>query len=177
MKHLVFCICLMTVWLCGESAISTTSGVASNVPTTQGGGGNDDYPGYILPSGRSPGNLPCAKCHDYRTEDRSKRELVKYHTDIQLQHGDKQRWCFDCHDGEKLRLQNRQVIDFSESYLLCGQCHGTILRDWKAGIHGKRSGSWAGDKLYRVCASCHDPHQPKFKAIEPKQPPVKPSDL
>lgn len=176
MKPIVFCICVMTVWLCGEVAISTTSGTASN-NSIQGNEGPSANPGYLLPSATSRRNMPCSKCHDYRKEDRGKRELLEYHTDIQLQHAEEQRWCFDCHDGDKLRLQNKQVIDFSQSHLLCGQCHGTILRDWKAGIHGKRSGSWNGDQLYRVCSSCHDPHQPEFKAIKPKQPPINPSDL
>ena len=176
MKPIVFCICIMTFWFSGDLVIATTSGTAPNT-LTQENQGSGDSPGYMVPSVMSRRNQPCAKCHDYRKEDRRKRDLAEYHSDIQLQHAEEQRWCYDCHDGDKLRLQNKQIIDFNESYLLCGQCHGTILRDWKAGIHGKRSGSWDGDKLYRVCSSCHDPHQPKFKAIKPKQPPVNPSDL
>ena len=58
-------------------------------------------------------------------------------------------WCFDCHNPDnrdKLRLANGKLVKFEESYILCGQCHGTILREWKAGLHGKRTGMWNGDK-------------------------------
>jgi len=43
------------------------------------------------------------------------------------------------------------VIPFTESYYLCGQCHGDIFRDWKAGVHGKRTGMWNGKKEYVLC--------------------------
>ena len=101
------------------------------------------------------------------------------HTEIAegFNHAKEQRWCLDCHnadDRDKLRLVNDKLISFEKSYQLCGQCHGTIYRDWKAGIHGKRTGEWNGQKLYRLCVHCHDPHQPRYKPIKPLPPPDKP---
>ena len=37
-------------------------------------------------------------------------------------------------------------MSFAESYVLCGQCHGEKLRDWRAGVHGRRTGQWNGHK-------------------------------
>ncbi len=85
------------------------------------------------------------------------------HDDIVLDHGPTDRWCLDCHnpdDRDVLRLVNGRLISFDESYLLCGQCHGTIFRDWRQGIHGRRQGYWNGGKSYLLCAHCHDPHAP-----------------
>jgi hypothetical protein len=69
------------------------------------------------------------------------------------------------------------VIFFEKSYLLCGQCHGTIYRDWKAGVHGKRTGQWNGRKQYRLCVHCHNPHQPKYKPLKPLPPPIRPGEM
>jgi len=66
------------------------------------------------------------------------------------------------------------LIDFNESYKLCGQCHGPKLRDWEAGIHGRRTGQWNGEKEYLLCAHCHDPHSPKFPPMKPEPAPIKP---
>ena len=137
----------------------------------------DDIPKFFVPSPPSSENFPCSKCHQFRAADKTKRKLQEYHTTVELKHAEEQRWCYDCHEGDKLKLQNGQLINFDKSYYLCGQCHGIIFRDWKAGVHGKRTGSWDGDKLYRLCVNCHDPHQPKYKPLEPKQPPIKPADI
>lgn len=82
-----------------------------------------------------------------------------------------------CHDAENrdmLHSASGELIDFSESYKLCGQCHGPKLRDWKAGIHGRRTGQWNGEKQYLLCAHCHDPHSPKFQKMKPEPAPIKP---
>jgi hypothetical protein len=136
-----------------------------------------DLPKLVIPKRPSPEKFPCSKCHNYRPADRKKRTLVLYHTEIALKHADDRRWCYDCHEGDKLKLSSGELVDYDKPYLLCGQCHGTIFRDWKAGIHGRRTGMWNGDKLYRVCVSCHDPHQPKFKQIEPEKEPVSPAAI
>lgn len=89
-------------------------------------------------------------------------------------------WCFDCHNPDnrdKLRMANGKLVSFEESYNLCGQCHGTILREWKAGLHGKRTGMWNGEKQYRLCVHCHSPHDPRFKQMKPLPPPVRPTDI
>jgi hypothetical protein len=113
------------------------------------------------------------------TPDRRPRKLQGMHEEIVLKHMPGG-WCFDCHhpgNRDKLRLANGRLIGFEESYNLCGQCHGTILREWKAGLHGRRTGYWNGEKQYLLCVHCHWPHEPKFKQIKPLPPPVAPSDI
>jgi hypothetical protein len=57
-------------------------------------------------------------------------------------------------------------VPFTESYRLCGQCHGDKFRDWRGGIHGKRVGMWDGAKTYFLCVNCHNPHSPRFKGVK-----------
>lgn len=158
-----------------SSILIFSSGVTAEEKTTQEQ--EDDLPKLFVPKPTSAENFPCSKCHSYRPVDKRKRNLVLYHTNIVLKHAEKQRWCLDCHEGDKLRLPNGELIDYDKPYMLCGQCHGTIFRDWKVGIHGKTSGMWSGEKVYRVCVSCHDPHQPKFKQIEPEKQPMRPTEI
>jgi hypothetical protein len=124
--------------------------------------------------------FPCSDCHADMESNTERRELVDMHDDIVLNHGPSERWCLDCHntdDRDNLRLVNGSLVGFDESYQLCGQCHGTIFRDWRAGIHGRRRGYWNGAKEYLLCAHCHDPHSPKYKPIAPLPPPVRPQFL
>jgi hypothetical protein len=124
--------------------------------------------------------FPCSECHADLETNTERRELVDMHDDIVLDHGPAERWCLDCHntdDRDRLRLVNGTLIGFDESYKLCGQCHGTIFRDWRAGIHGRRRGYWDGAKEYLLCAHCHNPHAPKFQPMEPLPPPVRPQFL
>ncbi len=141
---------------------------------------SDDIPDYFVPPPPfSEDIFPCSECHADLDVDTNRREL-DFHENIKLKHAEEQRWCLDCHnpaDRDKLRLANGQLISFEESYSLCGQCHGTIFRDWKAGVHGKRTGMWNGKKQYRLCVHCHNPHQPKFKSIKPLPPPTRPEDI
>ena len=74
-------------------------------------------------------------------------------------------------------IQQLDAKRFDESFRLCGQCHGTIYRDWRKGIHGRRRGYWNGAKSYLLCAHCHDPHAPKFADLEPLPPPLRPQYL
>jgi hypothetical protein len=127
----------------------------------------------------TPGIFPCSNCHAGMTVNTRKRELQAEHTTIKLHHAENVRWCLDCHSAgnrDKLRLMNGEKINFSESYLLCGQCHGNIYRDWKVGIHGKRTGYFNGPKTYFLCVNCHNPHDPQFKPIKPEPPPYRPDD-
>jgi hypothetical protein len=113
-------------------------------------------------------------------EVNTERRTLTFHGEIQLGHAEEDRWCLDCHDAknrDKLRLANGELISFGESYRLCGQCHGTIYRDWKVGIHGKRTGFWNGPKRYLLCVHCHSPHQPRFKQIKPMPPPKRPTEI
>jgi len=125
------------------------------------------------------GLYPCSACHaDMPTNP--VRRVVDAHGDIVLHHDEENRWCLDCHDAknrDRLRLASGALIEFTESYKLCGQCHGTQYRDWKSGIHGKRTGYWNGAKRYLLCVHCHSPHSPAFKAMKPLPPPLRPQYL
>lgn len=123
------------------------------------------------------GMFPCSQCHTYMKPNPQRRVLTEYHTEIVLHHAEGQRWCTDCHNlvnRDKLRLVSGELVDFTESFRLCGQCHGDKFRDWKVGVHGKRTGDWNGDKQYLLCVHCHNPHDPKFKALNPLPPPDRP---
>jgi hypothetical protein len=132
----------------------------------------------VPPPPFSEGIFPCSDCHEAgMAVDRTRRPLGM-HEEIVLRHDEEHRWCLDCHnanDRDALHLASGERVPFEESYRLCGQCHGEKYRDWRAGVHGRRTGSWNGDKKYLLCAHCHDPHQPRFKPIEPLAAPVRPS--
>ncbi|MBN1221908.1 MAG: hypothetical protein JXB23_01575 [Candidatus Aminicenantes bacterium] len=134
----------------------------------------------VPPPPFTEGIFPCSDCHADMEVNRNQRKLEEFHEDIVLNHGEKSRWCFDCHDAQNrdmLHSAGGELIDFKESYKLCGQCHGPKLRDWKAGIHGRRTGSWNGQKKYLLCAHCHNPHSPKFKKMKPEPAPRKPGKV
>lgn len=136
---------------------------------------SSSYP--VPPPPFTEGVFPCMDCHESIETDPTPRTLVDDHTEIKLHHGDRDRWCFDCHnpdDRNQLRLASGRTVPFTESYRLCGQCHGDKYRDWRYGIHGKRTGSWNGKKQYLLCAHCHNPHAPHFAPIKPMPPPRRP---
>ena len=128
------------------------------------------------------GIFPCNDCHSEIEPNATRRELVDMHDDISaiFDHDSENRWCLDCHDMNKrdsLKLASGKLLDFKESYKLCGQCHGEKLRDWKVGVHGKRTGEWNGKKEYLLCVHCHNPHAPKFKELTPEPPPIRQEDI
>ncbi len=128
----------------------------------------------------SEGIFPCSQCHAEMEPNPERRPLEAMHTDIVLHHDEANRWCLDCHDmkdRDHLRLASGALIPFTESYRLCGQCHGTQFRDWKTGIHGKRTGYWDGPKRYLLCVNCHSPHSPHFAPLQPLPPPIRPQYL
>ncbi|UCG78736.1 MAG: hypothetical protein JSV21_02565 [Nitrospirota bacterium] len=136
---------------------------------------------FVPPPPFSEGIFPCSQCHEGMPANHERREL-SFHSEIDesFNHAKEQRWCLDCHnanDRDKLRSVSGQLITFEESYFLCGQCHGTIFRDWKAGVHGKRTGEWNGKRTYRLCVHCHNPHSPRFKPLKPLPPPLKPNEI
>jgi hypothetical protein len=131
----------------------------------------------VPPPPFSEGIYPCSACHAGLPVNRTRRELTDMHTDIVLKHDEAHRWCLDCHDAtdrDALHLASGERVPFEESYRLCGQCHGEKFRDWRAGVHGRRVGEWNGHKSYLLCAHCHNPHQPRFKALEPRPAPDRP---
>ncbi|MBZ0272392.1 hypothetical protein K8I61_10170 [bacterium] len=138
----------------------------------------DEFP--VPPPPFTEGYFPCTECHADMETNRERRELTEMHEDIELNHGPRDRWCFDCHDPDNrdvLRLAGGREVPFTESYRLCGQCHGEKLRDWKVGVHGKRTGEWNGKRQYLLCAHCHNPHTPHFAPIEPLSAPARPGDI
>ncbi|MBF0491179.1 MAG: hypothetical protein HQM15_00170 [Deltaproteobacteria bacterium] len=129
---------------------------------------------------------PCSECHsaptDFNTE---KRQLTKEHLNITSIHP-KQRvredpnyWCHNCHNPgqyNQLRLYSGELVSFNESYRICGQCHGIQLDDWKAHMHGHRTGLWNGAGKIDLCTQCHNPHGPyNVEAMKPLPPPPKPA--
>jgi hypothetical protein len=138
-----------------------------------------EFPVPITPLSKTI--TPCRACHGPEKDfpvNFKRREDLLVHRNVKLSHGGMRVWCLDCHDPANrnylLPLSDGKFIDFQHSYLLCGKCHGTKYRDWRNGIHGKRTGFWNGEKNYFLCVSCHDPHNPKFKPLEPMPPPAKP---
>jgi hypothetical protein len=126
------------------------------------------------------GIFPCSECHAFLSPNPERRLLEGMHSDIEFRHDAENRWCLDCHDvndRDQLRLANGTLIPFTESHRLCGQCHGTIYRDWREGIHGKRTGYWDGSKRYLLCVHCHNPHSPRFAPLRPLPPPIRPQFL
>lgn len=128
----------------------------------------------------SEGIFPCSQCHDH--PGNPKRRELGFHDDIQgmFRHDSKNRWCLDCHDSQDrdvLRLASGAHVPFTESYRLCGQCHGDKYRDWRAGVHGKRVGMWNGQKTYYLCVNCHNPHSPRFRPLKPEPRPARPEEM
>jgi hypothetical protein len=136
----------------------------------------------VEPPPFSDGIFPCNDCHANFPPNPVRRNLTEWHEDISaiFDHDSQNRWCLDCHDlknRDSLRLASGKLLDFKESYKLCGQCHGEKYRDWKVGVHGKRTGEWNGQKEYLLCVSCHNPHSPKFKELTPEPPPIPEEDI
>jgi hypothetical protein len=149
------------------------------VPEIKGPESSLEFPVPIKPLPKTI--TPCRACHGKEKDfpvNFKRRESLLVHKNIQLNHGGVRVWCLDCHSPDNrnflLPLSDGKNIEFDKSYLLCGKCHGTKFRDWRNGIHGKRTGYWDGKKSYFLCVSCHDPHSPKFKPIQPLAPPKVP---
>ena len=169
------------VLLLGFLALSCTEASGSTptdrTPSSTVLAGEEDF--IVPPPPLSEGVFPCSDCHDpdMLPSNPVRRELRVAHQDIELRHDEQHRWCLDCHDAEdrdQLHLASGELVPFEESYRLCGQCHGDKYRDWRAGVHGRRTGRWDGQKTYMLCVHCHDSHQPAFAPIEPLPPPLRP---
>jgi hypothetical protein len=164
-------------------AVFGPQGVLAGLGDAGGGAASPGAPTVLFPVPQPPfteGIFPCMNCHESLPPNPERRELEAMHSDITLHHGEESRWCLDCHDKDNrnfLRLASGALVPFTESYRLCGQCHGTQFRDWKSGIHGKRTGYWSGSKRYLLCVNCHNPHHPHFADLQPLPPPVRPQFL
>ena len=173
---------LFTMFLisCSNNNSSEKNGINMQVAETGGTANTTEIAVEAPPF--TDGIFPCNDCHSEIEPNPVRRELVDMHDDItaMFNHDSENRWCLDCHDlnnRDSLRLASGKLLDFKESYKLCGQCHGEKLRDWKVGVHGKRTGEWNGKKEYLLCVHCHNPHSPKFKELTPEPPPVYQEDI
>jgi len=172
-------------WVPAVLALAAAAWVMAGAPQAGTAGDRrpkDLSPGEIQadPPPFSEGIFPCSQCHE-GPGDPTRRELG-VHEDIQqaFDHDSQNRWCLDCHDNENrdvLRLASGAHVPFTESYRLCGQCHGDKYRDWRAGIHGKRVGEWDGQRTYLLCVHCHNPHSPAFKPVKPEPRPLRPDEM
>jgi hypothetical protein len=135
-----------------------------------------DY--HLPPPPLSDGVFPCTDCHDPEIPvNTQRRELKNAHQEIVLDHDEEHRWCLDCHDAgdrDQLHLASGELVAFEDSHRLCGQCHGDKHRDWRAGVHGRRTGRWDGEKQYMLCVHCHDSHRPAFQPLAPMPAPAPP---
>jgi hypothetical protein len=130
----------------------------------------------------------CETCHDGKIvpyPKNKKPRLIGMHQDIvtnslSLMHGRGAIWCLDCHSAKhrnKLVDREGNLISFNQPQKLCGSCHGENYIDWRAGIHGKRIGSWktGGKKRWWVCTECHNPHTVQIERFNPLQPEPRPA--
>jgi hypothetical protein len=129
----------------------------------------------------------CGTCHSTlkpNTGRRSSDALGPPHQGLRYSHGSVS--CLSCHHAENydfLRLADGRPVAFSDTMMLCGQCHGPQKRDYDHGSHGGMTGHWdlqKGPRLRNHCVHCHDPHHPEFPLVKPVLPPrdrlsVKPS--
>lgn len=118
----------------------------------------------------------CNDCHQDIEPSHVQKSFISAHEDIILQHG-MNNYCATCHSAnnkEALIDINGNDVPFEKNYLMCAKCHGTIYRDWERGVHGRMNESWDRGKRESpklTCVACHDPHQPKFKPLEPSPAP------
>lgn len=117
----------------------------------------------------------CMECHQLLPAKWHYDRPLSEHQDIRLEHGNN-RFCLNCHHpANRNAFVDYDGAEIAEAdvVLLCGKCHGTIYRDWQAGVHGRANGFWdakLGGKTRLRCIQCHDPHSPKFKAMKPLPP-------
>lgn len=122
--------------------------------------------------------VECMTCHSVRDEydvPDDAHDLESVHAGMIYRHGALS--CRACHDPERadrLRLADGTTLEMAEALRLCGQCHGTQLRDWENGSHGGMRGHWdrrRGPATRNHCIDCHDPHDPAFPSYLPMPPP------
>ena len=118
--------------------------------------------------------FPCADCHKKRDVDPRPRPMKEDHKDLVVQHANDRIWCTDCHGGANLDYlvsRRGKPIDIDLGYLHCGECHFGQLKDWEFGVHGRRIGLFAGERVLRTCTECHNAHRPQILPDKPNPPP------
>ena len=125
-----------------------------------------------------PITAACSTCHSTTTPNTARtsaQDLVQAHRGLQYQHGNLT--CLSCHNVlnyDTLHLADGRPVAFPDVMTLCGQCHGTAMRDYNRGSHGGMTGHWdltKGGRVRNNCVNCHDPHSPKFPLVQPVLPP------
>jgi len=174
-----FSIILGLIYGCSETPSYDYDRYNTSIPS---GGNEPDSSIAVSAPPFSEGIFPCSNCHADMKTNPQKRKLEYMHEKISasFNHDKENLWCLDCHnadDRDSLRLASGKLLSFKESQKLCGQCHGGKYRDWKVGVHGKRTGMWNGKKQYLLCVQCHNPHSPHFKKLKPMPPPIRQEDL
>jgi hypothetical protein len=139
----------------------------------------DEQTNIILPLDHQDlvySRMNCVACHleseekEMEWDDDGNVIIPVAHRLEVLRHGDNRRNndCFNCHHKEdlsKLNLRSGRLVEFTETTLLCSECHGPTTRAWEDGLHGRTEGYWdttQGEALRKECTSCHDPHHPRF---------------
>lgn len=126
----------------------------------------------------NPVMVACATCHDNRTPDYSTNSggtLEDFHQGLRYAHGGQS--CLSCHnanDYDTLKQADGRALEFSQSMMLCAQCHGPQYRDYRNGSHGGMQGHWdltRGGRVRNSCIDCHDPHHPAYPQVLPVFPP------
>ena len=117
----------------------------------------------------------CMECHKLFAAKWHYDRPMAEHRNIKFEHGNN-RFCLNCHHA----TNRNAFVDYdggeiaqAEVVLLCAKCHGTLYRDWQAGVHGRVNGYWdaaLGPKTKLRCIQCHDPHSPKFQPMHPLAP-------
>jgi hypothetical protein len=118
------------------------------------------------------GRFKCSECHNNEKVTIGQAAEAA-HGDMALDHGGVENplSCFTCHNKDErdfLTAEKNVKINMDHSYKMCGQCHFRQKKDWVGGAHGKRISHWAGERVVKNCASCHDPHSPHFEKQWPK---------
>lgn len=137
--------------------------------------------GDLVKAGEDLSDFDCYACHEegkpppLRFDTNHNIIIPQEHSDIVMHHGSHERNnnCFNCHNENNLTLlqtRDGREVNFMNSQLLCGSCHGPTYRDWEAGVHGRTSGYWdraLGPYDRKICVNCHNPHSPKFPGRKP----------
>jgi hypothetical protein len=122
----------------------------------------------------------CSECHTSidsapRSESDGGEHAAIY---AAYEHGENTT-CVNCHHTEDRNAyvaHDGTIISAENPAQLCGKCHVSTYREWKAGIHGRQNGYWdtsRGPQTKLMCVQCHDPHRPKFTLMTPDPPPIR----
>lgn len=117
----------------------------------------------------------CMECHTLLGARWRYDRPLNEHQGITLEHGNN-RFCLNCHHpANRNAFADYDGAEIAQTHVveLCAKCHGTIYRDWQAGVHGRQNGYWRAQDGARTnlrCIECHDPHRPKFSEMKPLAP-------